>query len=278
MNKPKIDLTGQQFGEWTVLSYAGNKYWNCICSCGKISRVNGNSLRKGQSKSCGRHINGDLTGQRFGKLIALNRIDETKRECVQYRCCDCGKEIIALATNLRNGRIKSCGCSRLEHLKKLGTERIKHGKKYTRLYNIWIDMKSRCHNANNNRFSYYGGRGITVCDEWCNNFQAFYDWAMANGYNPEAKRGECTIDRIDVNGNYEPSNCRWVDSYVQANNTTKNRVFTINGTSHTVAEWARICGINYHLLRNRLRHGWDIEEAITTPVIKNQNQTLISRR
>jgi hypothetical protein len=127
----------------------------------------------------------------------------------------------------------------------------------SRIYSTWHNMKSRCYNPNTQHYNHYGGRGIIVCDEWKNSFQAFHKWAIENGY-----RDDLTIDRIDVNGNYEPSNCRWVDMYCQNNNTSKNRYITHNGETKTAAEWARQYGINTRLFSTRMRRGWRFERAI----------------
>lgn len=126
-----------------------------------------------------------------------------------------------------------------------------------RIYSIWHNMKSRCYYNKSDKYKYYGGRGITVCDEWRDSFKAFYAWAMANGY-----RDDLTIDRIDVDGNYEPSNCRWIDMLAQNNNTSKNHYITHNGETKTAAEWARQYGINRSLFTTRIRRGWSFEKAI----------------
>lgn len=127
-----------------------------------------------------------------------------------------------------------------------------------RLYSIWHNMKSRCYYRKSEKYKDYGGRGIIVCDEWRNNFQAFYDWAMSHGY-----ADDLTIDRKDVNGNYEPSNCRWVTQKEQHNNTRKNHYITYNGETKTAAEWARQYGIHRCVLNNRIRRGWNFEKAIS---------------
>lgn len=154
----------------------------------------------------------DLTGMRFGKLLVIAEAKEraSQRE-VQWIClCDCGKETIVRSSRLRKGLTQSCGCGVLE-------ANIKHGKSSNknpvRLYRIWKNMKRRCNNPNRSNYNRYGGRGIKVCQEWQEDFQAFYDWAMANGYQEDLE-----IDRIDNDGNYEPSNCRWVTHKENCNN------------------------------------------------------------
>lgn len=137
----------------------------------------------------------------------------------------------------------------------------KHGKRNTRLFSIWINMLTRCSNKNTKAYNYYGGRGITVCDEWKNSFNSFYDWSMNNGY-----ESNLTIDRIDVNGNYSPDNCRWTTIKTQANNRRNNHYVNINGVVRTLTEWCELYGINYRTVQDRLKRGWSVEKALLTPV------------
>ncbi len=133
--------------------------------------------------------------------------------------------------------------------------------KNMRLYNIWKSIKQRCYNSKNKDFKNYGGRGITVCDEWKNDFNAFYDWAMANDY-----KDDLTIDRVNTNADYSPNNCRWVNRIIQNNNTRRNLYITYNGETHTVAEWENILNISRNVLRLRLfRNNWSVEKAFETP-------------
>jgi hypothetical protein len=138
--------------------------------------------------------------------------------------------------------------------------KLKHGMRHTRLYETFVNMKTRCYNSNNSRYKLYGGRGIKICDEWLKDFNTFYEWAIDHGYNDTL-----TIDRIDPDGDYEPSNCRWVTWQTQQNNRRNNHRISFNGQNHTLAEWSRITGINYGTLVARIsRRGWSVERALTT--------------
>lgn len=164
----------------------------------------------------------DITGQRFGRLVAVERAGRNYARLAMWKCvCDCGNEKICTGASLRSGNTKSCGCLQRDVAKTYNT---KHGlTKHKRLYLVWKTMKKRCLNTSDEHYDRYGGRGITVCDEWLHNFQAFYDWAMTNGYDENAPYGQCTLDRIDNNMGYSPDNCRWVDMKTQSNNRSTNR-------------------------------------------------------
>lgn len=152
----------------------------------------------------------DLTGQRFGRLTVVGRLPSKNKKTRWLCVCDCGQKTEAKTDHLLSGHTKSCGCLRYERLKESNT---KHGNRRSRLYTIWEHMKQRCGNPQNKDFKYYGGRNIKVCAEWSDDFATFWAWALANGY-----REDLTIDRIDVDGNYEPQNCRWVTQAEQNKN------------------------------------------------------------
>lgn len=199
----------------------------------------------------------DLTGQKFNRLRVLRKVGKTKYGKILWLCeCDCGNLCNATTGGLKSKNNQSCGCYR----KEVFTNK-KHGFKYSRLYNSYIHLKQRCYNPNNQDYKYYGGRGITVCDEWKDDFQAFYDWSMSHGY-----KDDLTIDRIDNNKGYSPENCRWVTMQYQSNNKRTNHRITYNSETHTIKEWAKITKINYGTLVSRInRNKWNIEKSLNTP-------------
>lgn len=207
----------------------------------------------------------DLTGQRFGRLTVIKFVSRINKRTKWLCKCDCGNETIVSTKCLRNGDTKSCGCLKKD---KAREAKITHGKTSSRLFVTWGNMKSRCYSQNRRDYRDYGGRGITICVEWKDDFMAFYDWAMANGY-----RDDLTIDRIDVNGNYEPSNCRWVDIKVQANNTRRNHYITYKGETHTIAEWSEITGISKSAIMHRIERGWTVDKMLT---VGDANRTMIT--
>lgn len=206
----------------------------------------------------------DLTGQRFGRLTVLYRDDIRKKSGKKetaYVCeCDCGAIRKVVAYSLKSGNTQSCGCQSLENRIKAKTTHHKTG---SRIYRIWRGMKTRCENSNDYHYKFYGERGITVCPEW-QSFEPFYEWAINNGYTEQL-----TLDRIDNNGNYEPSNCKWATKKEQANNTRKNRIITHNGVSHTLSEWADISSMRPESLAYRINRGWSMEKALNTPIRRN---------
>lgn len=208
----------------------------------------------------------DLTGQRFGRLTVIKRVENDKRGNSRWLCrCDCGNEKVVSSHNLKNGHAKSCGCFRRDIAK---TKLYTHGKYKTRLFGIWTGIKNRCYNKKETAYKHYGGRGITMCDKWLNDFQAFYDWSIANGYDEKAKKYECTIDRIDNNKGYSLENCRWVTQSIQNRNKRTNNNLTYNGETHCLKEWAEILGVNYKSFYNRFFNGWSLDRIFNQPYRK----------
>jgi len=197
----------------------------------------------------------DLTGQIFGRLTAVEPAGKASNNSTRWLCrCSCGGTSVVDGTKLRRGITKSCGCLRTERM-------TTHGLRNTRLYRIWRGIKGRTSIPSFTGYENYGGRGITMCEEWYEDFIVFYNWSMANGYTEQL-----TIDRKDVNGPYTAENCRWVTSKVQSNNRRNNRLFTYNGVTRTSAEWAQHLGGSNNLIISRLGRGWSVERALSTPV------------
>lgn len=170
----------------------------------------------------------DLTNKIFGKLTVINRVlPNDKWNSSKWNCrCECGNYKVITLHGLSKGT-KSCGCL---HKQSIST----HGLCSTRLYKTWESMKARCNSPRTTKYSYYGGRGITVCDKWSNNFMVFHDWALNNGYTDKL-----TIDRKDSNGNYEPANCKWSSRTEQQRNKRNSVYIEINGITKHLLEWAK---------------------------------------
>lgn len=198
-----------------------------------------------------------MIGKRFGRLtvIAEGKKIVNCRQATWICRCDCGTVTGPIRGNiLRRGDSHSCGCLKIE---KLIDRSTKHGKCHTRIYHIWAGMKERCYNPDAPKYSRYGGRGINICEEWINSFDAFYDWAMANGYSDNL-----TIDRIDNDGNYCPENCRWSTNEDQCNNRKHHILLEINGETKTVAQWAKESGVKYSTIYARHIRGLTGESLI----------------
>lgn len=197
-------------------------------------------------------------GQRFGRLTVIREAEHQYGHRYILCKCDCGNEKSINLNSLVHGTSNSCGCYRREYI---AQKNYKHGgtrrtAPKERLHSIWTGMKRRCHSPKDIGYRNYGQRGIIVCDEWRYDYSAFREWALANGYSDEL-----TIDRIDVNGNYEPSNCRWATIKEQSNNTRVNHRVTYNGETHTLAEWQDITGIDDDKLGRRLSKGLPLDKV-----------------
>jgi len=191
----------------------------------------------------------DLTGRRFGKLEVIS-LDHINKNGSYWLCqCECENTHVASAHCLKTGHTTSCGC--------LYYSARGHSKE--RLYTTWKDMLRRCGNPKCKSYSNYGGRGITVCEEWKADYLNFKAWSLSSGY-----RDTLTIDRINSSGNYEPLNCQWATMKMQENNTRNNRIVSYNNETHTVAEWAEIIGISYATISGRLNRSWTMDRISKT--------------
>jgi hypothetical protein len=198
----------------------------------------------------------DLTGQKFNRLTVLKRIEskQTKWLCE----CDCENrtQLVVFGGNLKKGHTKSCGCLRTE-------EFTIHGHSTSSFYKLYYGIKDRCYNSNNPNYKHYGGRGIIICDEWLNDFMSFYSWAMANGY-----KDGLSIDRINVDGNYEPSNCKWATQKEQVNNTRRNVLLEINGEVKNITQWTEEYNLKRGVIKRRLELGWQGEDLVKPTEVK----------
>ena len=230
----------------------------------------------------------DLTGQKFGRYTVLeqapSRVSKDKdrvngKKRTMWRCqCDCGTIKDVDSWSLRSGHIVSCGCYLKDNMRKRMT---KHGAtlfgKPTHLYKVWDGMKARCYNPEKVYYDRYGGRGITMCDEWRYSFEAFQEWAYANGY-----QENLTIDRINNDRGYFPDNCRWATDKEQSNNKSDNHYLTFNGETKTLMQWSEITGFPYYTLSSRANKWKDAtaEEILLTPrkVDKNGHRTYVQSK
>jgi hypothetical protein len=210
----------------------------------------------------------DLSGLIVGRLTVLEkdgfRLTAQQRKDTVWRClCSCGNTVFVRQSKLRvkTSPTRSCGCLR-DDLSRLRKNGYIHGESKTLLYGLWHGIKDRCKNMYGEKNKHYKGKGIKVCDEWASSYLVFREWALANGY----KKG-LSLDRIDGNKNYEPSNCRFVTMEVQQNNRSNNRNIEAFGETKTLAQWLKDprCKIGRESLKDRLKYNWDIEKAIITP-------------
>lgn len=200
----------------------------------------------------------DITGMKFNKLLVIERAENSSRGKARWKClCDCGNYTIVEGSNLRNGAVKSCGCSKME------SKNQTHGMSKTRIYKEWNNMKNRVLNHSTKSYKDYGKRGISVCDEWKYDFKSFYEWAMVNGYSDDL-----TIERKDTNGDYCPENCCWIPKSEQAKNRRVNYKIEYNGKKHNLVELCNELGLNYKRVHNRIHKlGWSVDRAISTPTM-----------
>ena len=191
----------------------------------------------------------DLRGKTFGKLTVLEEDGRIGANVAWICKCECGKKIRVKANSLLSGNTSSCGCGRIEAI-------TKHNQTGTPLFNVWRNMIERCTNPNYKTYKDYGGRGIKVCDEW-REFEPFYTWSISNGYGKGL-----SIDRINVNGNYEPSNCRWATAKQQSRNRRDTVFIEVNGVRKSISDWADALGVKRNTLYWRYSEGWSPKEIL----------------
>lgn len=195
----------------------------------------------------------NLIGKRFGKLVVTSQAKRGRWGSMWAVRCDCGASKVVLGSNIRHGKTMSCGCLQKQATKKASTT---HGKLCTKEWNAWNSAKQRCCNPNLRNFHNYGGRGIKMCLRWLSSPEVFLD-----------DMGKCpanfSLDRIDPNGNYEPSNCRWADINTQANNRRTNHRLTLNGVTKSITQWSEVLGLSLGAIKGRIKRGWTTERALT---------------
>lgn len=187
-----------------------------------------------------KYNNEEYIGQKYNSLTIIGF--EHRKSSWYWKCrCECGKEIVCSPLKAITGHTKSCGCKKIERCHEMTVKyRTTHGGRNERLYHIWHGVKQRCCSSTSKDYANYGGRGIAVCGEWKDSYSAFREWAYNSGYEENL-----TIDRIDVNGNYEPSNCRWVPIEEQAKNKRNSIIVEIGGEKKCLVDWCEYYGVNY---------------------------------
>lgn len=250
------DIAGERFGRLVAVNQDDKRarYWVFRCDCGTVKSIRRWSVKTGESKSCGCLMRdaADITGKRFGRLVAVNRDDRRSHNSAYHWVfrCDCGT-----VKSILRGSAKSCGCLTREFARELGWRNKTHGLRHSREYESWAAMRSRCKNKNNACYEDYGGRGISIAQRW-NDFQAFID---DMGPRPLGH----SLDRKNNEGDYGPDNCRWANAETQANNKRNNRIITFQGETMTLPNWARRVGLEVPTIRRRLDFGWSTMEALT---------------
>ena len=263
------DLTGMKFGNLTVIKYVakdekGYHLWECKCDCGNTVVKKGKLLKNGKVKSCGCiHKAKNLTGMKFGNLTVIKKTKRKNRNNIWLCKCDCGKFVECYQYNLERGTSTSCGCLRSFYAKQ--TRKLK-GKSTGSFYKKWFSIKTRCYNKNTPSYKNYGGRGIKMCDDWLD-FLKFEEWALKNGYSDGL-----TLERIDVNGDYCPENCKWIPMSEQQSNKRTNVFIEYNGYKKTISQWARELGISKEALLFRYNSGWSIDECLFGKKTKTNHQ------
>jgi hypothetical protein len=232
------EYIGQKINKWQIIDFEQDEHggkWLCRCECGKEKWQKVCNVKNGKSKMCK-----ECSGKARKK-----ELKERKERIIKIRY-DSNREWSKENTFIGTYKEYLEACKKRREEKRIANRRIPIS--YDRLYKTHQGMKARCYNSNSDSYKYYGGRGITICDEWRNSYKAFKEWAINNGY-----RDDLTIDRIDVNGNYEPSNCRWITNKEQQRNKRTNHLIECNGDIKPLCEWAEIYGINAETIVCRIK-------------------------
>lgn len=300
-----IDLTGQKFGKLTAIKFIeiknGRTLWEWKCDCGNTKIIDCGYVKRGYTKSCGCLLKQpDIIGLKFNRLTILKEVKRKYYKNKQFHryvlCqCDCGTIKEQCLSSVKNGRIKSCGCLQFEKVQTRGRKNghkyifetdnrfrgLTHIKKSCKLGSIFYQMMNRCYRECNDRYEQYGGRGITVCDEWANDFSKFQKWALENGWEERKGKDRLTIERKDVNGNYSPDNCTWLD--IKHQNWNKRNTVYIYYKSKKIPlvqfaedngfSWKEVyLQLRYYKLRNKKK--FDIANSIFEVSINENTKKL----
>lgn len=266
-----INLSGNRYGFLTAIKYEGKSKWLCRCDCGEEKIIDGVSLRKGLTRSCGKcnlmraqGPKNDLTGRRFGRLTVLKQAEPTRnkhgKNIYKWQCvCDCGRSTVVASNHLLSGHTGSCGCLHEEQMEKWKTFSVTHGRTSQKSYKTWLQIKARCYNENHIVYRYYGGKGIFLWDGWVHDPAAFCEYVEElPGYNDP----KTTIDRVDFTKNYEPGNLRWITLQEQQRNKSNNVRITHNGETKIASEWAKEIGVSVSTITHRKRNHWSDDDAL----------------
>lgn len=270
MNK---NLVGRQFNNWLVISFSHKdkkrNYWICECQCEKKTRriIDTYPLVHNIRKSCGCLPRTNITGQVFHKWKVLKYSHTTNKS--YWECqCECGNVNIKRIDQLTTGISKDCGCGKKFKMQGVVPSAVE-GEMQSRIASIWYGMHHRCQNPLHRNYDLYGGRGITICSNWYD-YDNFKEWAKSSGY-----KNNLELDRIDNDGNYEPSNCRWVTRKQQCNNTSRTVYIKMDGADYTLIELSKLTGLSRDLLYSRYRKGLSIEKIIS-PVHLRTGKSIVS--
>lgn len=247
------DLSGRRYGIWTVLYHVKGKYWHCRCDCGTERNVLSDHLKAGETKCCGCVRQKVHIGDQFGQITVLEKVKGTTWLCK----CSCGQTFTTSTSHLRSKKFPTTKCAKCSNKERITVDVAENRKAYS----MWKDMIYRCEKPSCGNYKNYGARGVSVCEEW-RDFSTFFEWLNNNGYDKNLGR-QCSIERINVNGDYCPENCKIAGIKEQANNKRDNVQVSIDGVSKTVTQWCEITGVNRSTAYHRIKNGWSSVDAVT---------------